>query len=85
MTWLHDAARAAAEEAFHGYVRDLFSGRHLYYGRGVLRGLTEAEAETAGLELGDNQRLPSHYTIEQLTAWIYERARRLPCLPKEAP
>jgi hypothetical protein len=59
------------------------SGRYLYYGPGVLRALTETEAENSRLELGDGQRIPSDRTVEQLTSWVYERACRLPCLPEE--
>ena len=67
MSWLHDAARAAAEECFRGYCADLFSGRYLYYGRGVLRALSEAD-DSAGLELGDPQRMPGNLTVQQLTS-----------------
>ena len=78
--WLWDEARRAAEEWHQGQCREISARFYLYYKRGGLRLLKEAEC---GWELGWAERMPINQTIEQATARIVEIAKRLPCLPVE--
>lgn len=81
--WLWEQSATAAREAWQTYMRGECSTCYLHYKQGELRAFPEyLDAPAAGYALGEAERMPSNLTVEQLTRWVYDRARRLPCLPE---
>ena len=79
--WLWTQARAAAEEWNRLQCANVFANLHLYFKRGSIR---VSEGLPAGdYELGSGTRIGPAGTPDQVTQWIYDTARRLPCLPEE--
>jgi hypothetical protein len=78
--WLSEEASKAARQAWGYYMRGEASTAYLYFKQGELVAIPD-EWDAAGYEIGCNEPMPRNMTADQLTRWVYDRARRLPCLP----
>ena len=77
--WVWNEATQAEQQSQRDRWRNLHMPFYLYYKRG---GLCLASRSQDGWTLGDGGRVPTNQTSAGLTAWIVERAKRLPCLPE---
>lgn len=81
--WLWEEARRCAEEWFRMQCQDLWARIHVYYRRGELAVFRDGQTVPEGYTLGIQERIPVSQEVSHCMHWIYNRARRLPCLPVE--
>lgn len=79
-TKLWTLARRTAEAAQRSFAETGCAAHYLYF-KPQGFDLAIAQDAPAGFELGDGQALRGSMTTDQLTRWVYDRARRYPILP----
>ena len=80
LQWFPNECARAAKEGWKSLCATNCAEHHLYFTIGAL---AVAQDKPAGYELGWPERVPSNLTEGQLTMWIYDRAKRLPCIPRD--
>jgi len=77
--WLQEQAEKAARRWYNLAVYNPYERYYLWYKRG---GLTVcADQPGPDWELGYPERISPAWEMEYVQRWIYEKARKLPCLP----
>lgn len=77
--WYEEKITAVASAAFAEMMREPWRRQYVWFTRGDL---VAAPDRPPGMEIATPEPIPSDRTREAVRAWIWEKCRRVECLPE---